>query len=194
MKEPCIPLSPKDWDMIHTMAESVRLHPLATDLLSYGEAEQTLMWNDPITGALMKGRTDWVNHEFRAVVDLKSTQDATIDKLDKDIWSTDYRYNVQASIYTDGVREIFEADSWEFYFVFVEKKPPYGVQIVDIPKKGLEIGGVQYRNNIQSVINWLEVATDCLNKNKPMFNGYSENSISSRPPAWLMQKIMGKKK
>jgi len=188
------PLNPKDWDMIHQMAESVRSHPLATDLLSYGEAEQTLMWNDRESGALMKGRTDWINHELRTVVDLKSTQDASQDKLERDIWSTDYRYNVQASIYTDGVREIFGTDSWEFHFVFVEKKQPFGVQIMHIDPKGLEVGGFQYRRNIESVINWLNLAEDALSKNKPLFAGYSEDSIRSAPPAWLVQKIMGKRR
>jgi len=184
-----ISLNPKDWDMIHEMAESVRSHPLANDLLSNGIAEQTLMWNDSATNVLMKGRIDWINQEYRTVIDLKSCQDASLDHVEKDLWSTAFRYNVQASIYTDGAKSVFDSDSWAFNFVFVEKKPPYGVQIVDLEEKGLSIGRDQYRRNIESVINWYKKAVTALEENRPMYSGYDENSITMMPPAWLVQKF-----
>jgi hypothetical protein len=183
-----ISLSPKDWDMIHEMAESVRSHPLANDLLSNGVAEQTLMWNDKETDVLMKGRIDWINQEYRTVIDLKSCQDASRDHVEKDLWSTAFRYNVQASIYTDGAKSVFDSESWAFNFVFVEKKPPYGVQIVDLEEKGLSVGRDQYRRNIESVIKWYDKAVKALEDNRPMYSGYDEHSVTMLPPAWLVQK------
>lgn len=186
-----IMLNCNDWDMIHRMYEAVESHGIASALLAPcdGLAEETMMWNDEELGTLMKGRSDYRNNRYKAVIDLKSTNDASVDKLEKDLWSTDLRYHVQAAIYTDGVRAILEDDSWEFYFIFVEKKPPYAVQIVKLPQKSIEVGRIQYRENIIDLLKWLERARVSLAKGKPLSSSFEEKVIELHPPAWLIQRI-----
>ena len=52
-------LTPKDWDQVWSMRESVMAHPTALELLSgEGLNEVTLIWNDEETEARCKGRLD----------------------------------------------------------------------------------------------------------------------------------------
>ena len=183
-------ISIPDWDMIHHMQDSISNHKLATHLLNpdLGAAEETMMWNDSELGTLMKGRSDFRNFKEKVIIDLKSTMDATPDKLERDLWSTDLRYHVQAAIYTDGARAILEDDSWEFYFVFVEKKPPYSAQVVHLPPKSIDIGRFQYRENVIFLLKWLERASNVL-KNGDQEVPLEEEILQLYPPAWLLQKI-----
>jgi len=182
-------LTINDWDMIHNMKESIENSRLASHLLNpnYGLAEETMMWNDSELGTLMKGRSDFRNTKEKIVIDLKSTMDATPDKLERDLWSTDLRYHVQAAIYTDGARAILEDDSWEFYFIFVEKKAPFTVQTVHLPQKSIDIGRIQYRDNVISLLKWLEKASNALKNGDS--SDFDEQIIELHPPAWLVQKI-----
>jgi|GEM_PF-379846 exodeoxyribonuclease VIII len=184
-------LNENDWSMIHYMMESVTHHGLASEMLNLNEgvAEETIMWNDAELGTLMKGRTDFRYFPKKAIIDLKSTQDASPDKLEKDLWSSDLRYHLQAAIYTDGIRSIMGNDSWEFYFIYVEKKPPYAVQVVRLPPKALEIGRIQYRENIIDLLKWLDRATNALRKGEGLSSSFEEKVLEFNPPAWLVQKI-----
>lgn len=184
-------LSVNDWDMIHYMQDSVSRHKLASHLFNpqIGVAEETMMWNDPELGTLMKGRSDYRNLNEKVIIDLKSTMDATPDKLEKDLWSSDLRYHVQAAIYTDGVRKILDDESWEFYFVFVEKRPPYTVQVVHLPKKSIELGRIQYHENIIYLLKWLEDANSVIENGEGDYPSFEEKIIELHPPAWLIQKI-----
>ena len=184
-------LNTNDWDMIHFMMESVVHHKLASDMLNLndGKAEETIMWNDPEMNTLMKGRTDFRNFPRKAIIDLKSTQDASPDKLERDLWSTDLRYHLQAAIYTDGIRTICNDEQWEFFFVYVEKKPPYAVQVVHLPAKAIELGRIQYRENIIDLLKWLDRATSALKRGEGLFSSFEEKIIEFSPPAWLIQKM-----
>ena len=184
-------LNVNDWDMIHFMQESVSRHKLASHLLDEksGKAEETMMWNDSELGTLMKGRSDFRNFSEKVIIDLKSTMDATKDKLERDLWSSDLRYHVQAAIYTDGARAILDDDSWEFYFVFVEKRPPYAVQVVHLPPKSIEVGRIQYRDNILYLLKWLEDASNALRNGEALSSSFEEKVVQLHPPAWLVQKI-----
>ena len=157
--------------------------------LDLGNAEETMMWNDEELGTLMKDRSDFRNFSEKVVIDLKSTMNATSDKLERDIWSSDLRYHVQAAIYTDGARSILKDKSWEFYFVFVEKKPPFAVQVVHLPQKSIEIGRIQYRENILYLLKWLETASIAIKEGKSMSSSFDEKIIELHPPAWLIQKV-----
>ena len=184
-------LGVSDWDMIHLMKESLSRHSLASEMLDLNEglAEETIMWNDSELNTLMKGRTDFRNFAKKAVIDLKSTRDATPDKLEKDLWSTDLRYYLQAAIYTDGIRSILNDPQWEFYFVYVEKKPPYGVQVAKLPEHSLNVGRIQYRENIIDLLKWLSRASTALKEGRGFASSKEEKILEMNPPAWLVQKI-----
>ena len=96
-----------------------------------GESEYSYTWVDPKTGVKCKARMDRYSPEVPggAIVDLKTTRDASPDRFRKDIFN--YTYYLQAALYLRGAQAL-DRDLDHFVIVAVEKKPPYGVQVYRI--------------------------------------------------------------
>jgi len=99
--------------------DSVYANKAAKALLSDGDPEATVVWENSETGELCKARADWLRENV--IVDVKTTMDARPDAFAKAI--TNYRYDVQASHYGEGF------DLSRFVFIAVEKDPPYAVAV-----------------------------------------------------------------
>ncbi len=102
--------------------------------------EREILWTkDKVE---MKGKIDISNDLFLA--DIKTTQDANPFKWQrKAFW--DFNYHRQAAVYLDGdAKGIYTGDK-EFYFIAVEKKPPYLCSIHLVSKTKIAEGMTQYR-------------------------------------------------
>ena len=89
-------LTPDDADDVRRMADAVRKHPAARFLLELpGRREASYTWVDPTTGLACKTRPDWHSDSDFAVVDLKSTKDASRVEFARSIANLDY--HVQAA-------------------------------------------------------------------------------------------------
>ena len=94
--EGCLVLTPDDADTVRRMVDAVRRHPAAAFLLELpGRREASYTWIDPETGLACKTRPDWHSEDDFAVVDLKSTKDASRVEFAKSIANLDY--HVQAA-------------------------------------------------------------------------------------------------
>ncbi len=52
-------LKHEEWDAVHAMREAVLAHPTAAEIMDgEGQNELTMVWEDPATGTLCKGRAD----------------------------------------------------------------------------------------------------------------------------------------
>ena len=121
-------LSFEDNKTCEGIKKAVRSNPISADLLSDGEAEVTGYWNDPISPEILcKLRMDWVNKTKHVIVDLKSCLDAREHVFKRDAYNL--RYHMQASWYCYGVTQITRIEHRDFYFIAVEKDPPYGVTV-----------------------------------------------------------------
>ena len=94
------------------MQKAVHSHPLASELLSQGNAEQSHYWTDERTQELCKSRTDWLRPD-NVIVDLKRSASASPWMFSKYIW--DYKYHWQDAWYTRGI------NAKDFYFLVVEE-------------------------------------------------------------------------
>ena len=65
-----------------------------------------------------------------------------------------------------GVLKAYGSNVWDFHFIFVEKKVPFGVQVIHLDETGIAIGREQYLKNVNQLINWFERAVESLNKNE----------------------------
>lgn len=130
-----------DYDQILGMYDSVWNDPAASALLTGCEYETPLFWVDETTGIECKCRLDAhkaerkivLNGNKRAtakatIIDLKSCADASTDAFIKD--AIRYGYDVQCAHYIRGYKANYDVDSVEWYFLAVEKKPPYAVNVV----------------------------------------------------------------
>lgn len=173
-----------DWaEQIAAMVQAVRGNPMAARLLD-GPHETSYFWKDSMTGEACKCRTDaeTVVGDMRLIVDLKSCQDASTDAFMRDALS--YGYDVQAAMYTDGVRTATDRESM-FVFIAVEKAPPYAINILQADPGFMAYGQDRYRH-------LLGVYHDCRVRDSwPGYTGHDNDINALELPAWLKKEIEG---
>lgn len=129
------PILTKDFEQALAMANAVRNDPLAGPLFRHGEAEQSLFWRDRRTGIWLRARLDWLTRSTKGqvlVVDFKTCEHADNEAIRKSV--ADYGYHQQDPWYLDGVNslDLNAGTRAAFLFVFVEKKPPHLVNVVEL--------------------------------------------------------------
>lgn len=159
-------LSRKEHATAVATRDAVRGHERAVSYLRDGEPERTLVW-DVVAGELRfkcKGRADYIGP--RAIVDFKSTNDASPEGFG---WSVrDYGYLGQAAWYSDGLW-LATGARLPFVFIAVEKKPPFMVGVYRVTDEQLEEGRELYL----SLLGKLDYCT----KNN-WWSGYTESAES----------------
>lgn len=152
------------------IADAVNSHPIARSILGeIGYVEQSLYAE--IDGVMAKARPDYLLGDY--VVDLKTAVDASREAFSRACWN--YRYHVQAALYTD-VAEILDGAEREFIFIVVEKTEPYPVAVYYADIEMVSMGREQYRLD-------LETYRQCLSTNT--WPGYNEGRITSiNLPKW----------
>jgi len=138
-----VPLLPYQFDIVRAIVGSIRAHPIASQAFTGGEAEVTLIWDDPVTGIPCKARPDYLPAHSRWVVDLKTAASANPRS-----WRDQaYRlgYHARAAWYLDGAEAVLGQAPDEYWFVIVEKEPPYLVSVVSFDHDALAWGRVANR-------------------------------------------------
>jgi hypothetical protein len=133
-----VPLLPYQLDIVQAVAGSIRAHPIGGRAFRDGEAEVTLLWRDPDTGVPCKARPDYLPAHGRWLVDLKTAASANPRS-----WRDQaYRlgYHARAAWYLDGAAAVFGEAPEEYWFVVVEKEPPYLVSVIAFDAEALEWG------------------------------------------------------
>lgn len=136
----CI-ISPGEFECIKRMNDKLRAHELAGELLSMSNNiyEDPITWNWKRTRC--KGLKDITNPHFLA--DLKTTENADPDEWKRSFFKYDlYR---QAGMYLDGEMQgkyDFQKKLKDFYFIAIEKSPPFGIAVykprLEVIQKGIE--------------------------------------------------------
>jgi len=119
------------------MAESILKHPISKTLLAKGVRETTIFWDDKKTGELCKARPDFITHEGYCL-DLKTVEDARWGGFKHSIKK--YMYHLQASHYLQAGRETKQYDPKVYFWLCIEKVPPYGVINYQMGEQCLERG------------------------------------------------------
>lgn len=135
-------LSGDEYATVANMAESARLHPAASELLSEGRAEASVFAE--LEGVQAKCRPDWLRGDG-IVLDLKTTEDARSGAFARSV--ANYRYHVQHAFYADLLIER-GIDVKAFVFVAVEKAPPYGVIVYELDREAVDLGRDLYRRDL----------------------------------------------
>lgn len=124
----------KEMDLLVGISESAQL---GIETIAAGKTRVRVM-EQVVTGKCegidIKGRPDLILHGDgeSIVVDVKTTQSASPEAFAKDILK--YRYHLQAAFY------MAMTGAKEFYFVAVEKKPPFAWAIYTLDEAALEQG------------------------------------------------------
>jgi len=122
-----------DAEIIAEMAKAIKQTPEAATLFKGTRKEVPIFWNDKTTGIKCKCRLDVWGKDW--IVDLKTTSD--ILAFDRDAFK--YGYHVQAAHYLRAVEsKTGKIPKW--YFVAVEKQPPFAVKIIEADPGFIDYG------------------------------------------------------
>lgn len=135
-------ISQDQLDIATGVVESIRKHPKAAALLSGGEAEVSLFWDDSETGYQCKGRVDYLR-PGGVIVDLKTTKDASLNEFKRSI--ANFGYHRQQAMYKDGYAAATGNECAAFVFVAVETKPPYAVGVYMLDDESEQKGRNEYQ-------------------------------------------------
>ncbi len=121
-----IVVSDADLAAMTAMVRSIRANPEMAKLLNQAVAfEESMLWRDPVTGLMCKGRLD--GRCPRAILDIKTTR--SIRGFRKSM--VEFFYHTQQFLYLEGLQTLghpIEA----MYFCLVRSEPPYATKVVTI--------------------------------------------------------------
>lgn len=119
------------------MCDKILKHPLCRELLAEGVKETTLVWDDEEYGVTCKARPDFIAAKGFCC-DLKSVDDASPDEFWPKVKK--YRWDLSASHYISGGKatKTFRPDG--YFFIAVEKEPPYEIAVYNAGMSVLFVG------------------------------------------------------
>lgn len=139
--------------MIRAMAESVLRDETAREMIvgdgqNRDDNEVSLVWKDPETGVVCKGRADMIRPKWESITDIKTTEDAGPKGFSRSI--CDYGYHRQAAWYLDGAKTL-GLPVRLFVFMCVEKSPPHATAAYCLLPSDIEIGRQQNRKALATI-------------------------------------------
>lgn len=154
-----------EYDMVMQMGSNLLSNKVANKILQNATMEKPMSWIDEESGVLCKGIADMDWKERGMVVDLKSCADASKSGFRKML--NLHKYYMQLPMYGDGLLANDGIVRDSFYFICVEKTPPYHVAVYELDEFAKEIGRRTYKA-------LLKVHKECVEKNE--WKGYESLS------------------
>ena len=143
-------LTPDQMRILDGIEESVGRHTSAAALLRAGRVEHTLIWQDKDTGIWLKIRPDCLCTDYNSGIclDIKKTTNAGRSAFVRSC--VEYDYDLQAAVYLEGLRQLFQRD-FDFVFLTVEESPPFGCALYGAPQEMLDRGQRRFREALQTL-------------------------------------------
>jgi hypothetical protein len=120
------------------MAESVYSHPSCRDILSDGEPEMAITWEEE--GINCKAKADWLSPRY--LIDLKTTTDSSEHQFSRTI--TNSSYFRQMAFYRSGLKAN-GVHIEKCIIIAVESKPPFTVGVYSLDEDYLTAGEGYYK-------------------------------------------------
>ena len=148
-------LTPGDIEAIAGMSRGLANHPLVAESgVLNGDVEKSLIWKDADTGLWLKARPDVIPASSNLASDLKTTESVGYRKL---MQKTDVQhYDMQAALVRMGFREVLGRELESFVLVYVEKKPPHCVRVVEFKPADMDLAETCVRAAIKLFAKCLE--------------------------------------
>jgi len=177
-----------DFKTIKAMKDRLFRHTYTKHLLTKGIAESSHYYeiDTKYAGKVnVKIRPDYLKPKKRIIIDLKTTNDASLDGFTKN--AAKYDYHIQASLYAD-LMEQEEGDKmpWSFIFVAQEKTKPYAFNLFEASSQFISQGRYEYEM-------LLILYKQCIDNDKwPGYQVYIENRFGINQlslPIWAIKEI-----
>lgn len=142
-------LTAKQYQQVKDMASAALTSEHAGRYLRGGATEVTVLWTHKATGVQCKSRLDHAATAVRAIVDLKTTADASPAGFARLSWNLDYRG--QAAFYDDAW-EAVTGERHPYIIVAVESAAPHAVQAYSLPEHVLAPGRAMYQGLLERLV------------------------------------------
>ncbi len=132
---------------IKGMKDAVWKHPLARQLMEdrgLNEFSVFAHFTEGYPSVLLKGRFDAFNPDTGVIIDLKSCEDASPEGFRKAVRL--YRYDLQYVQYVWLASQLYNVK--EFYFIAVEKSPPYAVGVYRLGDATKKYATAEWKSHI----------------------------------------------
>ncbi len=179
-------LRAQDMEVVERVVANLNASPLAMRVLSDGEPEVTLAWQDERTGVWLRARPDWLPNSIMAggkvmiLSDLKfmAPTHCSPDGFSRAIAS--FGYHQSLAFYADGIKAVYGRAPTNFLLVVVEKDAPWSVSLYEVPHEDIDRGRFLNRRAVQ-------IFADCLQSGK--WPSYADEPVQCPLPHWERKKI-----
>lgn len=161
--------------MIASMVSAVHTHPFAKRLLAGAQPEQSIFVEDT-HGTLRKSRLDALT-KGNVIPDIKTCESAALDNFERNI--SRYRFHVQAAYYLDNCN-LVGIEKVSFFFICVEKSPPFAVRCLQLIGDVINAGRILYQRDLQIYRNCLETG---------IWPAWEETFTEAGLPIWEMKQL-----
>jgi len=168
-------ISAEECSQIRSMVGAVHTHPFAKRLLAGGICEQSIFVIDS-DGTLRKSRLDMLT-AGTVIPDIKTCESASLDNFERNI--SRYRWHVQAAYYIDNCK-LAGIDKQTFFFIAVEKTPPYAVRCLQLDDESVAIGRTLYRRD-------LAIYRQCIESG--IWPAWEDTFTTTSLPAWELRRM-----
>jgi PDDEXK-like uncharacterized protein DUF3799 len=138
MAEGKICLTPDDLAALRGVADALEEHPTIRAGILRGIVEHSVFWKDMATGIWLKARPDVIPTDSTMLVDLKTCASADGQSCRRAL--TELNYPMQLALAQWGIHDVTGRAMTDHILVFVEKSPPYCVNIKPIWAEDIEWG------------------------------------------------------
>ncbi len=139
-------ITPEELEAVREVADSLSEHPTIQAGILKGIVEHSIFWQDHKTGVWLKARPDVIPIDSDMIVDLKTCASAHPVAVRRSI--NDLNYHMQLALAYEGLLATTGREMTDFVLVFVEKAPPYCVNIKPIWMQDIELGRRQNRRSL----------------------------------------------
>lgn len=141
-----IVVSQAQYNTMVALVGSISTHQRASDYLHLAQYEVAIVWEDPDTGILCKGRMDSWQKPGRFIADLKFVSDASV--AEKHIYNR--AYHRQLAMYCDGM-EVLTGNEHRGGLIFAETCEPYCVRASPLSQKAMKAGRADYKRLLHQI-------------------------------------------
>ena len=166
-----------DFDRVYTMAERIGEHDIARDLLAGGEAEVSILFDCPTTGAACSGQADYWQPTERILIDYKTHGQPVPPASRGARWIVDHNYHVQLAHYSAGIEVATGSPPDEVYIIAQETAPPYAVGVYRLDEAMLQLGEYHRQIALRRYIAALESG---------IWPAYAPTVVDVAPPRWAL--------
>jgi len=175
-----------DFDRAEKIFEEIKSHPEASKWVSLSRHQVTIIWTDPETKTLCKGRMDGYIDKIgeQRIVDLKITENPFPGAFSR--IANQFNYHVQGAMYHHGLYCAVSGkypDGWviPFSLIVAESEQPHETICYNMDSESLDVGVEKFKRAIQ-------VYVECKENNE--WPGYSSVAEELKIPMWAINRLM----